>query len=947
MKHHRFILFIVSLFGMILTTWIVTAQPAEPSPTIAYHAETGLASFISADTASAAPLPLPNAALSSADQAQTLLNRYAPLFGVSNPAQDLQLKSELQPDAATITRRYQQTFQGVPVFGGELIVNMTAAGALVSMNGEASPNLSLSTSPQVTDAAAQQVALQAIAKWYGLGTADLTATLPSLWIYDARLLKPSTEPVRLVWLVEIKPVHMLPLRELVLVDAATGNIALNFNQVATIKGFATPAEMQQMNLALKNAAQTTDQQAELGARVPGVADLATYTANDGTILPGSPLCTEAQASCTGGSNADADGAHKYAKESYDLFWTQHSRDSIDGAGMLIISSVDYGDSSCNAFWSGSQMVYHNSCFLAVDDVVGHELTHGVTQYTSGLFYYYQSGAINESLSDVWGEALDQLNTSGNDAASVRWHLAEDSIGGGWGPALRYMDNPPEDGVSPDRIQSADYWKEPSDSGGVHINSGVNNKAVYLMVDGGSFNGRTVTGIGYPKVLKVYYRVQTTLLVSGSDYNDLYNALNASCNALVGTAGITANDCLQVKTAAEAVEMNLLPTGDFMPEAAVCPAGQSPTYLFNDNRESGAANYTTSVLTGSNVWNANETDYSHSGLKMIYGENVSSTSDSVIAMNSNVALPAGKTAYLHFDHAFGFEFGTISNNRYDGGILEYSTNGGSSWSNASSLHDQGQDYNGTIASGEGNPLPGQSAFTADSHGYVSSRYDLGSLAGQNIRFRWRIATDPTIGALGWVIDDIKIYTCGTVTPPTPTSTPEGPTGVQILVNGGFEVAGATEKQAAGWTDKNSPTDDKRKCNKEDKIVALQGNCAYQLKGTPGVSSAIQQKVTPVGGAGDTLVLTGWVNAKNLSAGGRIQLKVKYVDDTKGDINLDIPAGTYAYTKLMGNLTMTNTPQKFKVKIRLDSSGGKAYVDSTSLIYTNVGGLSGTLPLSLGQ
>src|SRR5678809_204665 len=95
---------------------------------------------------------------------------------------------------------------------------------------------------------------------------------------------------------------------------------------------------------------------------------------------------------------------------------------------------------------------------------------GVTQYTSNLFYYYQSGAINESLSDVFGEFIDQTNGHGNDAPSVKWLLGEDVAGLG---AIRDMKNPSSFG-QPDRMTSPYYYTGSGDSGGVHTNSGVNN-----------------------------------------------------------------------------------------------------------------------------------------------------------------------------------------------------------------------------------------------------------------------------------------------------------------------------------------------------------------------------------------------------------------------------------------------------------------------------------------
>ena len=179
------------------------------------------------------------------------------------------------------------------------------------------------------------------------------------------------------------------------------------------------------------------------------------------------------------------------------------------------STVHYGSAYVNAFWNGTQVAYGDGTVSVADDVVAHELTHGVTQYTSNLFYYRQSGAINESLSDVWGELINLTNGRGNDDPAVRWLIGEDIAGLG---AIGGMSNPPAFS-DPDRMTSPFYWLADSDNGGVHTNNGVNNKAASLMVDGGTFNGQTITGLGVTKVAQIYYEVQTHLLTSASDYAD--------------------------------------------------------------------------------------------------------------------------------------------------------------------------------------------------------------------------------------------------------------------------------------------------------------------------------------------------------------------------------------------------------------------------------------------
>ncbi|HEY5668383.1 MAG TPA: M4 family metallopeptidase, partial [Anaerolineales bacterium] len=425
----------------------------------------------------------------------------------------------------------------------------------------------------------------------------------------------------------------------------------------------------------------------------------------------------------------------------------------------------------NAFWDGIQ-IYYGQGFASVDDVVGHEMTHGVTQYESGLFYYMQSGAINESLSDVWGEFIDLTNGKGNDADGVRWLVGENLPIG----AIRNMKDPTASPFyDPDKISSSYYYCttgdwDAGDYGGVHSNSGVNNKAAYLMTDGGSFNGKTVTGIGITKVAKIYYEVQTNLLTSASDYQDLYDGLLQACANLTGTAGITAADCQQVKNAVDATQMNQQPASCAANEAPVCPVGQTATNLFFDNLEdTESGNWThgpVSELIDIDEWyypqNFNpygfDATYATSGLYNLWGYDVETSADFAIAMVPNVVLPVGNPAYMRFNHAYGFE-----SPDWDGGVLEYSTDGGSSWTDAGPLFiDNG--YNGAIHSNDANPLTGRSGFVANSNGYISSRLDLASLAGGNVKFRFRIGTDGLVGDWGWFIDDIRIYTCDWAEPP---------------------------------------------------------------------------------------------------------------------------------------------------------------------------------------
>jgi len=692
--------------------------------------------------------------------ARAYLSTCGSLFGLQDQAHELTVKSETNADRGRSFLHFQQVYRGIPVIGGELVVQIDKDKNIVSVNGEILPGLEMNVIPTISPEAARQRALEKVAKEYALEPQILLASEPELWIYNPAILGgPGPRLSTLVWRLEVYPVELLPIQELVLVEARTGIVVLHFNQIDT----ALYRRIYDNNNVRSGELQN----------------------------PANLRRTEGQ----GPSGlTDVDRAYDYAGDTYNFYWNYHNRDSIDGAGMQMVSTARYCPVSTslpcpypNAFWNGAQMVYGEG--FVVDDVVAHEMTHGVTDFTSRLFYYYQSGAINESLSDIWGEFVDLTNGKGNDSSSVRWLVGED-IG-----AIRSMSNPPAYN-DPDKMSSSYYHCAESDNGGVHTNSGVGNKAAYLMTDGGSFNGKTVTGIGVEKAAKIFYETQTHLLTSASDYEDLYYALQRACNNLIGTNGITATDCQQVRNALDAVEMNRQPTGCSAPHAPLCDANRIPGHLFFDNLENPSSGKWTSAATiGTNRWyypqNSHPYDfdatYATSGVYNIWGYDQSARADYSIQMTLDVALPTGSTPYMHFNHAYGFEDNTAGTTFYDGGVVEYSTNGGVSWNDAGSLFSN-NGYNGTLYSG--NPLNGRQAFGGESNGYISSRLNLSSLAGQNVRFRFRIGTDNSYADYGWFIDDVRIYTCAETlrvhlplalrdyvppTPgtPTPTPTPGGP------------------------------------------------------------------------------------------------------------------------------------------------------------------------------
>ncbi|MCC6455251.1 MAG: M4 family metallopeptidase [Caldilineaceae bacterium] len=742
---------------------------------ISYHNGTGQVRFIGMEPSRSIRQTMPMLGAVSPEQAaRSFLSTYGPLFGLSNQTQELSVKRQTSGSAERNFVRFQQLYNNIPIFGGEMIVQLNAQNEVLSAHGEILPAIALDVTPQIESEAAAHTAVTAAAKWHGVDAALLVAGEPALWIYDPVLVGPSDGATRLVWRLEVTANTLLPIHELVLIDAQRGSVALHFNQIHTIQ------------------------------------ERRTYTAGSTNALPGTLVCDESNPTCSGGS-ADAIAAHLNIADAYAFYSEHHGRDSVDNAGMTLISTVEYCPDAgncpyANAFWDGQrqQMVYGTG-YPGGDDVVAHELTHGVTDLESQLFYYYQSGAINESFSDIWGEFVDLTNGSGNDNPDVRWQMGEDIPIG----AIRNMQDPTLFG-DPDRMTSPNYHLDATDNGGVHLNSGINNKAAYLLTDGGTFNGKTVTGLGIDKVAAIYYEVQTNFAVSGSDYADLYDMLYQACLNKVGSDGITLPDCQEVRDATDAVEMNLQPIIGFNEDVPLCSAGESPNNLFFDDLEAGTDQWTGGALVDTNRWGYGSPYglFAHSGEHFLYADDSpATTSDSFAAMMNSVEVPA--SAYLHFAHAYDFEDGG-----FDGGLLEYSINAGATWLDAGSLFDF-NGYDGTISSIDTNPLGGRMGFLNESHGYISSRLDLSTLAGQDVRFRWRMGLDSSVYDWGWWLDDVRIYTC--VPDATLNATKSGtgsgtvtssPVGISCgadceeIYAGGTSVtltaAAAADSRFGGWT-----------------------------------------------------------------------------------------------------------------------------------------------------
>jgi hypothetical protein len=214
-----------------------------------------------------------------------------------------------------------------------------------------------------------------------------------------------------------------------------------------------------------------------------------HDARHRTELPGHVVREEGDAA---GTDDAANQAYDGLGATWRLYEEVFGRDSIDGRGLRLVASVHYDEHYDNAFWNGAQMVFGDgdgSVFLAFTrslDVIGHELTHGVTEASANLSYTGQSGALNESVSDVFGSLVKQREL-GQTASEADWLIGADLLAPGvQGVALRSMKEPgtayddPRLGKDPQPADMAGYVDTRDDNGGVHINSGIPNRVFHLV-----------------------------------------------------------------------------------------------------------------------------------------------------------------------------------------------------------------------------------------------------------------------------------------------------------------------------------------------------------------------------------------------------------------------------------------------------------------------------------
>lgn len=478
------------------------------------------------------------------------LAKYTSPYGIDS-AKDLKVSNVFVDDLSMAHTKLQQTFNGVPVFGGETIVHLNSDGSLFNITDSLVGKVSVNTQPTLSNTEALNKALEIN------GCSDCLTSEPKV---DMFVLRHKGKD-HLVYRVQLERIDgtkdtAMPVY---FIDAHTGKKVWGYNNLQTASATVSGTSTYYGTLSLTGYQSGTSFYLEDVTRKVGTFDYKNTT----TSLS---RTNDADGVYNATNQRAMVDAHYGVSATYDYFKTVHGRNGIDGNGGpasttsidgvtgLIGSRVHYSTNYNNAFWNGQYMTFGDgdgSTFssLTTIDICGHELTHGVTERTAGLIYNGESGALNESMSDVFGTQVDRF-VRGESANTYK--IGEECFtpANGTGDALRYMDNPHLAGNSgftadDDPDHYSERYTGASDNGGVHINSGIANKAFHLVAKGGSHHlGGTMTGIGADAAAAIWYRALTAFMTSSTNFAGARTATLNAAAAIYGTGSTNYNAVCQ-------------------------------------------------------------------------------------------------------------------------------------------------------------------------------------------------------------------------------------------------------------------------------------------------------------------------------------------------------------------------------------------------------------------
>ncbi len=470
----------------------------------------------------------PSLVVFDASQSYTLQNStqiFKEVLNPSSPTSFATLKQEQDPLGFT-HQKMQEYFNGVKVEFATVTLS-SKNGAVQTLNSSYSPIAEdFNVTPSISNSQALNSAIAHVGAskymWQNAAEAALADNYkkPTGELVILPALENISETNRLAYKFDIYATAPL-YRADVYIDAKTGQFIMENKKIHDANVPATGTSLYNGNVSF------TADNASGPYRLRQTADgggIQTFDLNNSTNYNNAVDVTSNSTNFT--SNPTGVQAHFGAEKTYKYYSQKYGRNSYNNTGGVIKSYVSYSSNYVNAFWDGSRMTYGdgdgtNYGPLVSLDICGHEITHGVTEYSANLVYSYQSGALNESFSDIFGESIEKFASGTND-----WLMGDDIGAGGSGGALRSMSNPNAFG-DPDTYQGTYWYSGSGDSGGVHTNSGVQNFWFYVLSVGKSGtndkgDSYNVTGIGMDKAGAIAYRNLTVYLSSNSQYSDARN-----------------------------------------------------------------------------------------------------------------------------------------------------------------------------------------------------------------------------------------------------------------------------------------------------------------------------------------------------------------------------------------------------------------------------------------
>jgi len=693
----------------------------------------------------------------------TFLDTHPGLFNGIQNLNDFEFLPTKQDSYGLESVTLHQKYEGVPVFDGQLRFHFNSSKQLTAINGNYITNIKVNATPTISEREANNIALEMVNKQdLNYSRETVFAYETTLFVFQKGLIENNLGSSYLVYEVEAR--NNADVREYLYINAQDGSLVEQFTG---------------MPHALD--------------RVVYEGSTNTIAWQEGDAFPGSLSIWQQ-------NEVEASG------HVYNFFNNAFGYVSYNGADAQMRTINNNPNINCpNANWNGVTANYCNG--TATDDVIAHEWGHAYTEYTSGLIYAWQSGAMNESFSDIWGETVDLINNyqDADDDVSLRtgcnssdrWRIGEDATA--FGGAIRDMWNPPCNG-DPGKVTDGQYRCGTGDSGGVHSNSGIPNHAYALLVDGGTYNGQTINGIGLTKAAHIFWRAQSTYLTATSDFFTLADALEASCTDLLGinleglsteavAAGpsneiLTTSDFDELVKAILAVELRIIPEScgfDTILSATNDPCeASSNNPIFFEDWESGLGNWNVEQLpVNSNSWESRDwvissnlpqgrTGQAAFGIDPVNGNCGSSMQNGIIRLESpEIMIPIDYDTgnfEMNFMHYIATEAG------WDGGNLKYRLNSSGNWRLLPTTAFTANPYNDRInpvRDGNDNPMAGQDGFTGSDGGSNAGSWGRsivnlssinGVVAGSTIQFRFEMGTDGCNGRVGWYVDDIAIYNC---------------------------------------------------------------------------------------------------------------------------------------------------------------------------------------------